>query len=36
MKNVKETYVSPAVEIVKVSTKDIITVSLPDETINDG
>ena len=36
MKKVKETYVSPAVEIVTLKTKDIITVSLPDETVDDN
>ena len=35
MKNVKETYVAPVVEIVKIKTKDIITLSLPDETVDD-
>ena len=35
MKKVRETYVSPAVEIVTLKTKEIITVSLPDETVND-
>ena len=35
MKNTKKTYVSPAVEIIVIKSKDIITVSLPDETIDD-
>ena len=35
MKNVKDTYVSPTFEIIVVKTKDIITISLPDETIDD-
>ena len=35
MKNVKETYASPVVEIIKVKTNDIITLSLPDETVDD-
>lgn len=35
MKNAKEKYVSPVTEIVVLKEKDIITVSLPDETVND-
>lgn len=35
MKNKKEIYVSPVVELVVLKEKDIITVSLPDETVED-
>lgn len=32
MKDIKEKYVSPAVEIITLKTKDIITISTPDDT----
>ena len=35
MKKIKETYETPAVEVVKIKSADIITVSLPDETVDD-
>lgn len=37
MKNSKkEVYISPSIELVLLKSKDVITVSLPDETVNDG
>ena len=35
MKESKKTYIPPCVEIISVRSKDIITLSLPDETVDD-
>lgn len=35
MKNKKETYVSPKVEVILIKSNDIVTISLPEETLED-